>query len=772
MPPIQALRYVIRRPIGLLIAAFWGLGVAYGLTIPPFESPDELAHLNTVRYIATRWELPPLTLPRRMMSGADVAETLQYSETKVFYAPPLYYTLGAVLVSWMDMSGLPSLVMPNPGWARGWPPIANTDPWNKNVYIRLIWGIGGSDETVWALYLLRLVSLMLGSVTVFATYTLARRLWADRPNLAFGAAVFVALNPQFLALSVGVTNDNLLIALSTLFFAHLVSCIRGDTPKEWFILGIWAGLALLTKQSALLLLPIGFLGALWQGNSPSESWKKRWRDGGIFLAVALAIGGWWYIRGALLYGDPLGVGPHFAGQNPLPRFDWAAIRTAFQTYWAAFGWGVILVEPSIYWGIAALMAAALIGWGIAARRTGSSWSLPTTTRRALVLLFLAFALNAAALVRWAKATGAPLGRLLFPTIAPVAVLSTYGLAQWARWRAGCCLLIAIAVFGLIFNGIVPWRYISPAFTLSGPVAALPETIQPVSAAFQNGIQLLGYEISRNSLQPGQEVSVVLYWTTLVSSPERCFVWMQLGPVDPTHYVVGQNPWLGGTLYPTDVWRAGEIVRQLHRLSIPDWAPAPGIYWIRLGLVDENGHRIPLKDGSGDMVVLGPWRLVAAAPPPPPACRVNYRLGEAILLDGYDVAWQQEGTSRQLLVTLHWRATQAPGEDYTVFVHLVDEEGNLVAQHDGLPRGGEYPASWWRVGERVVDAHVLPLERWDGGPLFLRVGMYHPETLERLPVYDREGHRLEGDWIGLPEILPNESQETPERAEKCTIPLPK
>ncbi len=259
---------------------------------------------------------------------------------------------------------------------------------------------------------------------------------------------------------------------------------------------------------------------------------------------------------------------------------------------------------------------------------------------------------------------------------------------------------------------------------------------------------MGYKISPDLLRPGRKLSLALYWTTQTPLREQYWIWIRLGPLDPAHYVAGQDLWLGDTLYPTDVWRPGEIVRQLHRLSIPDWAPAPGLYWIRLGLVDESGRRVPLANGSGDTVVLGPWRMVTAEPPPPPTCRTDYRLGEAIHLDGYDVAWLQEGASGQLLVTLHWRATGVPGEDYTVFVHLLDEEGHLVAQHDGPPRGGEYPTSWWRAGERVLDVHALPLGEWSDGPLFLRVGMYHPETLERLPVYDGESQRVGDDVVPL------------------------
>jgi 4-amino-4-deoxy-L-arabinose transferase-like glycosyltransferase len=733
--------------VHLLVVVFLALGITYGLTIPPFESPDEPFHLNTVRYIAVHRALPPRVMPdRRLMTGADVARSLEYAETRVFYAPPLYYSLGAILVSWTDMRDLPRLLVPNPTWEKGWSPVPGTDPWNKNFYARVAWGITG--ETIWALYLLRLFSLGLGVVTVLSTYALARRLWPDRPMLSLGAAALVALNPQFIALSAGVTNDNLLIALCTLFFAHTVSCIQNGTKRQWALLGGFAGLTLLTKQSGWLLLPTGVLAALMQ----QVSWRQRFRNAGLFLSIALTIGLWWYVRGAVLYGDPMGFGPHVAGQNPLARFGLREAWTCFQTYWAAFGWGLILVDRYVYWCITGLLGAGLLGLLFAFRPGGLWWCLPPAIRRGMALLALAFGLNAAALVRWAMATGAPFGRLLFPTIAPVAILTAYGLAQWARWKGCRWMQEAGLIAAIAFNACIPWRFIRPAFTYSRPLRTAPATLQPVHQAFQNGIQLLGYEVSQDPLQAGRRASLILYWYTPSPPRTRYWVSVQLGPQDPSRHVAGEDVWLGGTLYPSDLWRAGDIVRQIHRLSIPDWAPAPGLYWLRIGVYSEETGRIPLQDGPGDMVVLGPWRLLPAGSPPAPACVTDYRLGDAIQLKGYDLAWEQEGDQRYLAVTLHWQAVEEVGADYTVFVHLLDGKGHLVAQHDGPPRGGEYPTSWWRVGEQVPDPHQLSLERLLEGSLSLRVGMYHPETLERLPAYDGNGRRLKEDIVALSDVL--------------------
>jgi hypothetical protein len=55
------------------------------------------------------------------------------------------------------------------------------------------------------------------------------------------------------------------------------------------------------------------------------------------------------------------------------------------------------------------------------------------------------------------ATGAPFGRLLFPTIAPVAILTAYGLAQWARWKGCRWMQEAGLIAAIAFNACIPWR---------------------------------------------------------------------------------------------------------------------------------------------------------------------------------------------------------------------------------------------------------------------------------------------------------------------------
>ena len=83
------------------------------------------------------------------------------------------------------------------------------------------------------------------------------------------------------------------------------------------------------------------------------------------------------------------------------------------------------------------------------------------------------------------------------------------------------------------------------------------------------------------------------------------------------------------------------------------------------------------------------------------------------------------------VELTWICQRAVAAEYKVFVHLVDEDGRLVAQHDALPGGGESTMAW-AIGHTVVDRHGLLLpEDLGSSALRLLVGLYDGATGERL-----------------------------------------
>ena len=107
-----------------------------------------------------------------------------------------------------------------------------------------------------------------------------------------------------------------------------------------------------------------------------------------------------------------------------------------------------------------------------------------------------------------------------------------------------------------------------------------------------------------------------------------------------------------------------------------------------------------------------------------------RFGEAIWLWGYTL----ERSSAQLVLTPAWDVRSAPQADYHLFVHLLDARGNKLAQTDIAPGGGDAPpTSQWHPGQQIAVPIPLALPPLAPGRYTLVMGLYDPATQRRLPL---------------------------------------
>ena len=93
------------------------------------------------------------------------------------------------------------------------------------------------------------------------------------------------------------------------------------------------------------------------------------------------------------------------------------------------------------------------------------------------------------------------------------------------------------------------------------------------------------------------------------------------------------------------------------------------------------------------------------------------------------------TDGAIEVNTVWQAEDASPQT-TLFVHLVDGAGNLVAQADGDPLGGSYPLDQWQNGAHVMDTRSIEIE--DAAGLAVRVGLYDRLSGERLQAVNKSG----------------------------------
>lgn len=118
-----------------------------------------------------------------------------------------------------------------------------------------------------------------------------------------------------------------------------------------------------------------------------------------------------------------------------------------------------------------------------------------------------------------------------------------------------------------------------------------------------------------------------------------------------------------------------------------------------------------------------WNAPAISQP------VNGQVGSFALLAGYELSRPEQ----QLELTLYWQALQRPAEPYTVFVHLVDSNGQIQAQQDAMPLQNSLPTTCWQAGEWLVDRYQLDVGNVPAGVYTLEMGLYYLPTLNRLPI---------------------------------------
>jgi hypothetical protein len=119
--------------------------------------------------------------------------------------------------------------------------------------------------------------------------------------------------------------------------------------------------------------------------------------------------------------------------------------------------------------------------------------------------------------------------------------------------------------------------------------------------------------------------------------------------------------------------------------------------------------------------------------------LDVELGSEVSLVGFELLDETVEPNQILRLTLQWSAVHRPSDDYVVLVHLLDDVGRLIAQHDGQPVGGSRPTMSWQVGETVDDRHGLLIPPGiPPGEYRLVAGMYLSATGERLPVLDAQG----------------------------------
>jgi hypothetical protein len=260
----------------------------------------------------------------------------------------------------------------------------------------------------------------------------------------------------------------------------------------------------------------------------------------------------------------------------------------------------------------------------------------------------------------------------------------------------------------------------------------------------DGVGLLDASISAQEVGQGESLDVMALWGTR-DAPRRD--WMAyVALVDSTGreaQVEDFEPFAG---WPTSEWGQAAVVRGRWTLQVSPYIPSD-IYAVILGLTN-----LATSERLGEPIALGQLDVRAMArvfEVPTVEVESEAVFGTVLRLLGYDLDQEDD----QMTITLHWKALRRMDVAYKFFVHLVDpENGQLVAQADVMPYNWTYPTFWWEADEVVSDEIGLSLADVSLGSYRLEIGIYDPDTGERLALADGRDPQQPTDRLVLPDLV--------------------
>jgi hypothetical protein len=159
-------------------------------------------------------------------------------------------------------------------------------------------------------------------------------------------------------------------------------------------------------------------------------------------------------------------------------------------------------------------------------------------------------------------------------------------------------------------------------------------------------------------------------------------------------------------------------------------------------VSEHACKVDTQWGGSALVS----RFVGRNGAPLPV-KTSVLFGDQIELTGAQLYPSTLHSGGTLCVELDWHAVSKPDGDYTVFVHLVDPNGQVVAQTDVQPQGGFAPTSQWRANSTLSDKHGLILPaNLSAGKYRVRLGLYRSD--DQTPLRVTRGENLMAEQIGV------------------------
>jgi mannosyltransferase len=363
----------------------------------------------------------------------------------------------------------------------------------------------------------------------------------------------------------------------------------------------------------------------------------------------------------------------------------------------------------------------------------------------------------------------------------ILVIALFGCIRQPRRSALWAALLIVPVLAIYYVSFTPHQGWARYF-----MAASPAWLVLVSLGVESILPQDGPPAAPLGSGAARSIRSLVFWVVLTGLALACALSLRAYYTDPRY---GRYDWRGvivrmetsslpsaavivngrSWLPEFDYYFRGNLTRlDLPRAGLQEWprielalrqaaSAHTGIWLVKYyppdfdpdgnleGWLARNAFR-----ASGEWVENATFSFYSLPQPGPTITTpLSVTFGPAIALREVQVTRVPDRGGALLQVALTWQAIAPIQEDYTVFVHLLDESDALVSQRDSQPVSGFRPTRGWLQGD-VIEDHlgVYVPQSALAKPLHLRLGLYRPSDGLRLPV--AEGPAQTGlDFVEVP-----------------------
>ncbi|MEZ4729756.1 MAG: hypothetical protein R3E79_21710 [Caldilineaceae bacterium] len=520
------------------------------------------------------------------------------------------------------------------------------------------------------------------------------------------------------------------------------------SSRSWGWVGsaLAAALGFLTKLTPALLVPIAirWLGSKLSWRAARSEWFHLRSPGNLLRPTIYTL---------LFVGVVIGLGYPLAQGNvelALSSFRVNSIRPPWQSVWAlidgAYDYGLVPVNMRNLAGLQTTQWESVLPWGWITVAFGLlylwlytqryDWSLPRTpvvfAAVSVIWLFLYSKGWSPQFLVWIAAFVVLLiptlrGMLLITALTLLNVVESplfFVMLRQEEWillgtvllRTLLLLALAVELLGQIWpserrqrqlqQGAAVAGWLVMALTVIGLLVGAPHAAQ-------------AYSDRRLAEHPCREAVTYLReqanWPNRVIVSDQIEIWRDF------------SPWLADdyTLQIVDGYDpANPDWEEVLATRLDAYVGHSEFWWLTNDTLDSRADRYFAQPNVQVLAQqsLGECTIKRVLRPTDQTLATFTVAGGPIILRSAAVASAKVGEA--LAVVLYWEGESPVAESYTVFTHLINAEGQLVAQQDNLPVEGLAPTDTWAADRLIRDPYRLNLPpTLAAGDYQLRVGLY-------------------------------------------------